>query len=293
MISRMPNLVLDDVDLYYELHPGRPALEGKPMRVVWIQGVGVAGSGWQPQIEGLGPGFSHSVFDNRGLGRSQPCRGQVSIKAMANDAKRLMDHLGWESAHIVGHSMGGVIGQEFALQYPEKVRSLSLLCTFPRGRDAARPTPWVLWMTLRTWIGTRAMRRRAFLEMLVPPSDLRTANLDSLAEQVAKVIGRDLAHQPPIMLRQVRALSKHDASSGLSRLRDIPTLVMSAELDPIAPPRYGRRLGDLIPGSQYLEIRGASHAVTICSPHLVNEPLAKFLAASEAMSPQRFPGTET
>ena len=289
----MPVHASDDGSLYYELHESRPEPGKEPTRVLWIQGVGVAGSGWRPQIDGLGTGFSHLIFDNRGLGRSQPCHGPVTIEAMAEDAKRLMEHLSWESVHIVGHSMGGVIGQEFALRFPEKVRSLSLLCTFPRGRDAARPTPWVLWMSLRTWVGTRSMRRRAFLEMLVPPSDLGTANLDSLAQEVAKVIGRDLAHQPPIMLRQVRALSQHDASGKLSRLRRIPTLVMSAELDPIASPRFGRRLANLIPGSQYLEIPGASHAVTIHRPRTVNEPLARFLAASESVAHQRSPTTKT
>ncbi|MCC7376720.1 MAG: alpha/beta fold hydrolase [Verrucomicrobiales bacterium] len=289
----MATLHIDDGDLYFELHEGHSNSGRSPARVLWIQGVGVAGSGWGPQIEGLGAEFSHLVFDNRGLGRSQPWRGPISIKAMAEDAKRLMDHLGWKSAHIAGHSMGGVISQEFALRFPDRVQSLSLLCTFPRGRDAARPTPWVLWMSLRTWVGTRAMRRRAFLEMLVPPSDLVPARLDSMAHELSKIIGRDLAHQPPIMLRQVQALAKHDVSGELSRLGSIPTLVISAELDPIAPPRYGRRLASLIPGSQYLQLPGASHAVTIHSPNQVNQPLQRFLAAADQVPhSQRSPNSQ-
>jgi pimeloyl-ACP methyl ester carboxylesterase len=57
---------------------------------------------------------------------------------MAEDAKALMDAAGWNSAHVIGHSMGGVIAQQLALDCPKRVRSLSLLCTFARGKDAAR-----------------------------------------------------------------------------------------------------------------------------------------------------------
>lgn len=265
-----------DADLHYELHG---AASGIP--VVWIQGVGVSGEGWRPQVDRLRLQFHHLTFDNRGLGRSQPCSGEISIPAMAEDVRRLMSEVGWESAHVVGHSMGGIISQEFALRYPRKVRSLSLLCTFSRGRDAARPTPWVLWMTLRTRLGTRAMRRRAFLEMILSPEDLKSGDPEALAQEVSQFIGRDLADQPAILFRQVRALAKHDASSRLLDLGGIPTLVVSAGLDPIAPPRYGRDLAARIPGSRYVEIPGVSHAFTLRRPELVHSCLTEFLESAE------------
>src|SRR5688572_19884177 len=112
--------------------------------------------------------------------------------------------------HVIGHSMGGVIAQQLALDCPKRVRSLSLFCTFARGKDAARLTPWVLWMTLRTRIGTRRMRRRAFLEMLWPVDTLNTVDNDELAGRVASLIGRDLADQPAILMKQVGALRHHD-----------------------------------------------------------------------------------
>jgi len=192
-----------------------------------------------------------------------------------------MDGAGWESAHVVGHSMGGVIAQHLALDVPGRVRSLSLLCTFPRGKDAARVTPWVLWMTLRTRVGTRRMRRRAFLQMLFAEDDLRCADIDALAIQVGALIGRDLADSPPILIKQVRALSRHDVSARLGELAGIPTLVVSAEHDPIAPPRYGRRLAQLIPGAKFEEFKGAAHGVIIDRAEAINRRLREFIGAAE------------
>lgn len=189
----MSSLRRKDIDLHYELSG-----DGPP--VLLIQGVGVVGECWRPQASGLRNNFQTLIFDNRGIGRSVPCRGPVTIEAMAEDAEALLDEVGWASAHVVGHSMGGVIAQQLALNCPKRVRSLSLLCTFARGTDGGRLTPWTLWMGLRTRIGSRRMRRRPFLEMLMPQDYLQTANEDELASRVASLVGRDLAEQPPILL---------------------------------------------------------------------------------------------
>jgi len=208
------------VNVSYALSGGGPA-------VLFIQGVGVVGGGWRPQTAELAQGFETLCFDNRGIGGSVPCNGPITIEAMAEDARALIENAGWDSAHVVGHSMGGLIAQQLALDCPNRVRSLSLLCTFARGKEAARITPWVLWMTLRTRIGTRRMRRRSFLEMLVRKEDLR-GNVDQMAERFGALIGRDLAESPPILMKQLQAMRRHDLSSRLSRLAVIPTLVLSA-----------------------------------------------------------------
>jgi aminoacrylate hydrolase len=274
-IASMASAKSAGVNLHYEL-----AGEGPP--ILLIQGVGVVGGGWQLQVRSLARRFQTILFDNRGIGQSVPCSGPVTIEAMAQDARAVMDAAGWKSAHLVGHSMGGVIAQQLALDCPSRVRSLSLLCTFARGKDGARPTPWVLWMSLRTRVGSRRMRRRAFLEMLFPKQALRSADLDALAAEVASLIGRDLADQPPILLKQVRALSRHDCSRRLGELAGIPTLVLAAEHDPIALPRYNRALAQAIPGAQFEELKETAHGVIIQKPELINQRLEKFLREVEA-----------
>jgi pimeloyl-ACP methyl ester carboxylesterase len=264
-----------EVELYYELSGHGPP-------VLLIQGVGVVGECWRPQVDEMEKKFQTLLFDNRGIGKSSRCSGPISIEAMAADARALMDAAGWESVHVVGHSMGGVIAQQLALDCPKRVRSLSLLCTFARGKDAARLTPWVLWMTLRTRTGTRRMRRRAFLEMLWGPNALKTTDKDALAERVAGLIGRDLAHQPPILMRQLMAMGRHDISSRLTELHDTPSLVISAEHDHIALPRYGEMLANATAAARFEIVPGASHGVTIQMASGMNQKLIEFLTSVEA-----------
>ena len=145
-------------DLSYSVRGTGPA-------VLLIQGAGVHGSGWQPQVDELQDRYRCLSFDNRGIGRSQPIGSRLTIEQMADDALALMDAEGWESAHVVGHSMGGPIALQLALAARGRVKSLSLLCTFGRGRDVTSPSAWMIWMGLRTRCGTRRMRRLAFLEM--------------------------------------------------------------------------------------------------------------------------------
>ena len=88
-----------------------------------IQGAGMHGDGWLPQVEGLADQFRCLRFDNRGMGNSQPFGAPITIEQMAEDASVLMDAVGWQSAHVVGHSMGGLIAQHIALSQPSRVRN--------------------------------------------------------------------------------------------------------------------------------------------------------------------------
>jgi pimeloyl-ACP methyl ester carboxylesterase len=257
-------------------------LRGTGPPVLFIQGVGVPGCGWGPQVEGLAGRFCCAAFDHRGLGGSSPVEGRLEIADLVGDTLALMDHLGWADAHLVGHSMGGIIAHQLALDARPRVRSLSLLCTFARGRDAARLSPWVAWVGLRTRVGSRPMRRRAFLEMILPLSQRRGADLEALAAQYGAFFGRDLADQPPVVLKQLQALARHDQRRRLPELGGLPTLVVAAAEDRLALPAYGRDLAGLIRGARYFQFADAAHGVTLDRPELVNILLAEHLTGAEA-----------
>ncbi len=258
------------------------SVRGTGPPVLFIQGAGVHGSGWNPQVDGLQDRYRCLSFDNRGIGGSQPLGGRLTVEQMADDALALMDAQGWPSAHVVGHSMGGPIALHLALTARERVSSLALLCTFARGADVTRPSRWMIWMGLRTRLGTRRMRRLAFLEMVMPPKILTGADRDALAEQLGTVFGHDLADQPAIVMKQLAAMRAFDATGGLTRLATIPTLVVSAAHDRIARAELGRALASGIPGARYLEIAEAAHGVTIQQDREINDLLAEHFRANES-----------
>jgi pimeloyl-ACP methyl ester carboxylesterase len=201
---------------------------------------------------------------------------------MAADALAVLDAEGIAAAHVVGHSMGGSIATALAIAAPSRVRSLALLCTFRRGRDATALTPAVLWFGLRTRIGTRAMRRNAFLALVMPRDWLRAVDRAALAREVAGIFGRDLADEPGMTMPQLRALARCDAGDRLAALAAIPTIVVSGADDRIACPASGRALAAAIPGARHVEMPNAGHALTIQRADEIN-----------ALLRDHFEGTET
>jgi pimeloyl-ACP methyl ester carboxylesterase len=248
--------------------------EGAGVPVILVQGVGVIGEGWRPQIDGLRDRYAVVAADNRGIGGSTLGATTLSVEDMAADVIALADAEGFSRFHLAGHSLGGLIAQAVALQCPQRVLSLALLCTFLHGREAARLTPDIIWTGLRTRLGTRGMRRRAFVQLVMPDAYLRSAP-PSLAGDLAVLFGHDLADQPPIVMKQLRAAARFDASARLAALAGTPTLVVAATHDRIALPRFGRALCDAIPGARYVEIPDAGHGCTIQCPDRVNALLSE------------------
>jgi pimeloyl-ACP methyl ester carboxylesterase len=203
---------------------------------------------------------------------------RFTVEQMAADALALMDNARWASAHIVGHSMGGLIALQLALAAKPRVRSLSLLCTFARGADGTRMTPRLLWIGLRIRFGSRHTRRRAFMELVLPPGE---GYPDDVAERLSTILGHDIADMPPIAGLQLAAMREADLTRRLGELSGIPALVLSAEKDLIARPSSGRAIAAGIPGARYIEIQGASHSFPILEPERCAALLLEHLADAE------------
>lgn len=247
--------------------------DGDP--VFLIQGVGLAGSGWDPQVDELAARYTCVSFDNRGIGGSQPLDPRITVAGMAGDALAVLEAAGVASAHVVGHSLGGLVALQLAVTARSRVKSLSLLCTFANGAAAAPPTVRMLRLGLGTRVGTAPMRRRAFTRLVMPPRPpLSGAELDRLAERLAPIFGHDLADQPAVSAPQLRAMRATNLTPRLSELAGIRTLVVSGRWDPIAPPALGRALAEGIPGARYVEFPDASHGLPIQLPARLNQLLA-------------------
>jgi len=130
----MPNISLPTgVDLYYENHGS-----GEPL--VLIPSTAFSAEVWKPyQVPGLSKTLNLIIHDPRGSGRSRARQQVYTINQMANDVVALLDYLEIGAAHVLGHSMGGRIGLEMALNFPGRVKSLIMAAS--GSGQAARPGP--------------------------------------------------------------------------------------------------------------------------------------------------------
>ena len=252
------------------------SVRGSGPPVLFIQGVGVHGDGWTPQTDALADRFTCISFDNRGMGRSQPAASEITVEQMADDALAVLGAAGAGSAHVVGHSLGGTVALQLAVDARSRVKSLTLMCTFADGKAAAPLTLRLVWLGLRTKLGTRRMRRRAFLRLVMPPDAL--TDTDAVAERLAPLFGHDLADQPPVAGSQLRAMRKFNAAPRLGELAGLPTLVLSGAHDPISPPRVSEALAVGIPGAKHVAFADASHGLPISHAEQVNPLLAGHFA---------------
>jgi pimeloyl-ACP methyl ester carboxylesterase len=256
--------------------------EGNGPPVLMIQGVGVAGCGWRPQADALAHAFRVVTFDNRGIGGSTRGSAPLSIDLMADDALAIADAAGLDRFHLVGHSMGGLIAQAAALRARPRIQSLTLMCTFADGREGSRMSPAMMLRATRTRLGTRTMRRRAMMDLIMPPGFITAANQASWGERLGAIFGRDLADPAPIAMQQLKAMSGYDATAGLAALAGVPTLVVSAAHDLIARAPLGRALASAIPGARYVEYANAAHALPIQCADEVNALLLNHLREHES-----------
>jgi aminoacrylate hydrolase len=269
----VPSIASSGARIAYERTGAGPA-------VILVQGVGVIGRGWTPQVGALSASHTVITIDNRGIGASTAGDAPLTIETMAADVLAVADAERIDRFHLAGHSMGGVIAQQIALTARSRVLTLALLCTFLRGRQGATMSAGLLLAALRARMGTRRMRRHAFLDIILPAGYLAGRDREVICREMGSLFGRDLADSPAILMRQLRAMSRFDASSRLGKLAGLPTLVLSASQDRIALPQYGRALASAIPGAVYVEVPDAGHAVTIHAAAAVNDLLSRHVRAA-------------
>jgi len=239
-------------------------IDGDGPPLFMTQGVGAYGTSPDPLFAILQKHYACLTYDNRGVGASVPAGKRVSVPQMAKDGLALMTHVGWTNAHVIGHSLGGLASLELALTAKSRVRSLTLLNTFANGAEASRMTLKILWILIRLRFGTHAMRKNAFMELVLPPEF--KGDEEQAARQLSGILGHDVAEMPESAKAQMTAMKEHSVTHRLPELAGIPTLVITSEKDPIATPGCGRAIAAAIPGARYVEIPGASHSFPVMEP---------------------------
>ena len=133
----MPTAHLNGIDLYYERFGEGPTL-------LYFNGSGTTLETSRAAHRPVRPPFDVVVHDQRGLGATVVPAGPYTMADYAADGRALLDHLGLDRVRVIGISFGGMVAQEFAVTYPERVERLALLCTSPgeRGGRRTRCTSW-------------------------------------------------------------------------------------------------------------------------------------------------------
>lgn len=261
----LPHIKLPDLSIYYE-----SAGDGEP--VLWIAGLGSDHSVWTSHVDFFRQAYRCVTFDNRDAGQSDRASGNYTIRDMADDAKNLMDALGIASAHVVGLSMGGAIAQELAISYPQRVRTLALVCTYTRG-DPRGTEIMNSWMLMRERFSSQEYYR-AILPWLFSHQEYL---MPGLVENYLKTAQENPYPQAPeAFARQVKAVTTFDSEA---RLKDIlaPTLIVAGDEDILTPLRFARTLKKEIPDSRLVIIEGAGHGLTRSRPQEFRQALLAFL----------------
>ena len=233
-----------DIELYYEEHG-----TGEPL--LCIKGLAADSTAWVLQTPDFAKRHRTIIYDNRGVGRSSKPQGPYSIAQMADDAAGLLDALGIERADVFGMSLGGMIAQELALRWPERVDRLVLGCTHCGVAHAARPdreAGRAFAMETDDW----AERIRA----LAPFAFSAGVDGDRLARFVEKKAGD--VQDPEGYRGQLGAALAHDTYDRLPEIGS-PTLILTGDEDRVIPATSSDILHERIPGSRLEVIAGAGH----------------------------------
>jgi pimeloyl-ACP methyl ester carboxylesterase len=256
---------------------------GQPL--LCITGFAISSAVFEPVLPLLGERLECITYDNRGAGRSQAPRRLTSLHELAADAARLLDALELDSAHVCGVSMGGMIAQELAIRFPERVRGLMLCATWAGGPRAVRPGPRHLMRLSREM--SSALRRpgRPWLAPALFSDAFRRREPERVG-QLLELFGRHLP-APHGAWGHWWATVYHDTFSRLGRVQ-APTLVMHGELDALAPLANARLLSQAIPDAELVVMPGAGHAFALeCPRHTCAAALAWLERREPIMAGQR------
>ena len=267
----------DGVELYYERHGDA----GDPL--LCIMGLGATLQFWQFQTPVFARHHRVCVFDNRGMGRSQKPAGPYTIATMADDALAVMDACGFDRAHVLGMSMGGMIAQELALRHPDRLQSLTLACTFARPDDEARAQAAHSPFNPANPSGVDPQQLFKFMMGMVLTPEFITREkewLRALRDQTMDGFSMDG------FSAQYMACMSHDTVARLPSLT-LPTLIMTGTADMLVNARGSDELHRLIADSKLVKLEGGSHGFNVEQADKFNRLVLDFVA-QHPLSDSRF-----
>jgi pimeloyl-ACP methyl ester carboxylesterase len=236
-----------------------------------IHGLMVSGAMYQGVLPALAAHYRVIVPDLRGHGRSGALAGSYRVEQLARDLAQLLDDLQVDSAHVLGYSQGGAVAQQFARDYPTRVRGLILACTYAYNM----------------------LSRRERLEGMLAPSLVRILGMRRLARVLFSGVGGGprlppetahwlqeilAANDTTRMVAAVEAMKAFDSRPWLHQIR-CPNLVIAGAEDTAVPLTHAHMLAKGIPGAQLRAIDGAGHTLIWTHTDIFIQVIEVFLAS--------------
>ena len=274
-------LDIEGIGLYYEVH-GEIGNDARPWLVLSHSLACHAGM-WWPQLAEFARDYRVLAFDTRGHGRSDASEGDYSMDMLADDAHMLMRALGIQSAHFIGLSMGGMIGQALTLKHPHLIDSLTIADSTSRWPADA----------IDLFAQRAATAMRSGMAPLVDATlarwftpEFRKSDVDAVAR-----VG-DMILRTPVA-GYVGCSAAIPRINMTERLREItcPMLVMVGDRDPGTPVAMSQAIHDNAPGSELVIIEHAAHLSNVEQPMTFNQALRRFLDQATAATKHKLKTT--
>ncbi len=256
---------IDGLQLHY-------TLEGQGSDLILIHGLGGSVRDWDHIAPTVAKHHRVLCWDVRGFGASDKPPGPYSAQLFAKDLAGLCRVVGISHAHIVGISMGGVVAQRFTLDFPELVRSLTLMSTSSEVGEQAQKG----WLKLADTVEQRGFPSnpeggsRAFSAGFVQANP----------EQVKTLAVRTATNDPRAYAAAARAVGVYNWTNELERIQ-VPTLILQGLADVLTPPGGSVKLSRGIRRSRLLMIPECGHAMTTEKPEVVTQSFLAFTAGVE------------
>ena len=255
---------------------------GEGPAILWIHGLGGSWQSWLENMPDFARDHRNVAMDLPGFGFSAMPDGDISIDAYAKWTCELMDRLGIESAAVVGNSMGGFVGAELAIKYPERVQRLTVVSAAIFWQNRRRSAPLLRLARLTDAMVARALVRRT--DDIATRRRLRYGALAAAGFRYPASISDELAQE---MVRSARrtdgflpaleALADYPLDEELPKI-SCPTLIVWGAHDTLVPVTDAKRLQKLIPGARREIFERTGHVAMLERPERFNRLLHEFLA---------------
>jgi pimeloyl-ACP methyl ester carboxylesterase len=263
----VPTATVNGLDVHFERGGAGP-------RLLFCNGSGATLESSAPVIARFRERFDVLAHDQRGLGRTAIPSGPYTMADYAADAAALLDHVGWERCAVVGISFGGMVAQELAVTFPERITRLALVCTSPGGaggssyplHELAELPPAEQAATALRLLDTRFTPGW----LAEHPSDKAIVDARSQRSAVDKSVEQRRGE-----LEQLGARRGHDVWDRLANIT-CPTLVAGGRFDGIAPPANSEAIASRIPDAD-LRLYEGGHLFFLQDPAAFPD-IVEFLA---------------